>query len=299
MSMKIAVMGAGAVGCYYGAKLAQAGHDVVLIARAEHVEAINARGLLLETRGVQQVVKLRASVDVSAVQGASLVLFCVKSMATETAGQAMAEHLATDATVLSLQNSVDNAERLQTLLSQPVIPVAVYVATDMAGHGHVRHHGGGGLVLGSAPASVGLAAMLTAAGIPSTVSDNAIGALWAKIILNCAYNAISAISQDDYGTVVKAPGINAVIRDVVEECMAVADKLGVVIPGNIWSAVEGIPLTMPTQLSSTAQDLARGKPTEIDHLNGYIVRKGREVGVPTPANQVLWALVKLLEIKTG
>jgi 2-dehydropantoate 2-reductase len=294
-TMKIAVMGAGAVGCYYGARLAEAGHDVVLIARPEHVEAINARGLWLEKDGAQQVIQLRASAHVNAVQDASLVLFCVKSMDTETAGKAMAQHLAADATVLSLQNSVDNAECLQRILSQAVIPAVVYVATVMAGPGHVRHHGGGELVLGSSPASIELAAMLTTAGIPSTVSDNAIGALWAKMVLNCAYNAMSAISQQDYGTMAKGTGVMDVINDVVQECLAVADKLGVVIPGDSWSAVERVPLTMPRQLSSTAQDLARGKPTEIDHLNGYIVRKGQELGIATPANRMLLALVKLLE----
>ena len=120
--MKIAVMGAGAVGCYYGGMLARAGHEVTLIARAHHATAINASGLLLETQAFTQRVRVAASTDASAVRGAQWVLFCVKSTDTESAGRALAPHLAEGAVVLSLQNGVDNAERLQATIGHPVIP---------------------------------------------------------------------------------------------------------------------------------------------------------------------------------
>src|SRR5262249_56169153 len=110
------------------------------------------------------------------------------------------------------------------------------------------------------------------AGIPAQTSDKVMGALWLKLILNCAYNAVSAITQLPYGRAVQGEGIEAVMRDVVAECMAVAKADGVTVPGDVWAAVEKIVQTMPTQLSSTAQDLARGKRSEIDHLNGYVVR---------------------------
>jgi 2-dehydropantoate 2-reductase len=293
--MKVAVMGAGAVGCYYGAMLARAGHDVTLIGRPRHVDAVRAQGLLLEMQGFKGHVPMAASTGADAASGASVVLFCVKSADTESAGRALQPHLGPDTLVLSLQNGVDNAERLQAILPQTVVPAVVYVATEMAGPGHVRHHGRGELVIGSAAGSEGIAREFTAAGIPVEVSDNAIGALWAKLIVNCAYNALSAITQMPYGELSKGQGVEQVLRDVVHECLAVAQAQGVTVPGDSWAAVQKIVQTMPTQLSSTAQDLARGKATEIDYLNGYIDRKGRERAIATPVNRVLHALVKLLE----
>lgn len=175
----------------------------------------------------------------------------------------------------------------------------VYVAVEMAGAGHVRHHGRGELVLGPSPRSDEAAGVLSAAGIPATVSGNAMGELWAKLILNCAYNALSAATQLPYGRLVEGEGVLDAMRDVVDECLAVAAAAGVAVPGDTWEAVLRISRTMPTQLSSTAQDLARGKPSEIDHLNGYIVRKGGQLRVPTPANRMLHSLVKLLESRRG
>jgi len=178
--MKVAVMGAGAVGCYYGGMLARAGHEVTLIGRPQHVDAVRASGLLLETKEFRGRVPVHASTCADAVRGAGLVLFSVKSTDTERAGADMAPHLDAGALVLSLQNGVDNAARLQSLLRQRVAPAVVYVATEMAGAGHVRHHG-------------------------------------------------------------------------------------------------------------------RGERSEIDHLNGFVLRQGEALGVPTPVNRILHTLVKLIE----
>ena len=117
--MKIAVMGAGAVGCYYGGMLARAGHEVTLIARAHHATAINASGLLLETQAFTERVRVAASTDASAADGAQWVLFCVKSTDTESAGRALAPHLAEGAVVLSLQNGVDTPSACRRPLSTP------------------------------------------------------------------------------------------------------------------------------------------------------------------------------------
>jgi 2-dehydropantoate 2-reductase len=128
-------MGAGAVGCYYGFKLARAGYDVVLIGRPQHVDAIERRGLRLETQTFDEHIRVAASTEASAVQGAQLVLFCVKSPDTERGAAAIKPHLAPDALVLSLQNGVENADRLRALLRQQVVAAAVYVGTEMAGPG--------------------------------------------------------------------------------------------------------------------------------------------------------------------
>jgi len=296
--LKVAVMGAGAVGCYYGGMLARAGHDVVLVARAQHVAAITRNGLRMETRRFDEAVRLRASADPFAVAGADLVLFCVKSSDTESAGTSLRPHLRADALVLCLQNGVDNADRLRAVLPQHrVASAVVYVASEMAGAGHVKHHGRGELVIEPVGDGNALAQALIAAGVPTEVSDNVRGALWGKLIINCAYNAVSAIAQRSYGENVRGEGIPETMRGAVAECLAVSRAEGIVVQADIEEAVARIAVTMPTQFSSTAQDLARGKRSEIDHLNGFIVRRGQAHGIPTPVNQVLWALVKLLEDK--
>jgi 2-dehydropantoate 2-reductase len=285
------------VGCFYGGMLARAGHDVVLIGRPRHVEAIEHQGLRLETQSFDEHVRVAASTEGSAVQGAQLVLFCVKSTDTESAAAAIGPHLAPDALVLSLQNGVENAEQLRTLLPQEVAAAVVYIGTEMAGPGHVRHHGRGELVIGPSETSDDVARALIGAGVPTDISDNVRGASWAKLILNCAYNALSAITQLPYGQLVKGEGITAVMRDLVDECLAVAGADGVTIPGDVDAAVGKIAETVPGQYSSTAQDLARGKRSEIDHLNGFIVRRGEALGVRTPANRVLHVIVKQIESK--
>jgi 2-dehydropantoate 2-reductase len=232
------------------------------------------------------------------VQGAQLVLFCVKSTDTESGAAAIRPYLAPDALVLSLQNGVENAEQLRTL-PQEVIAAAVYVGTEMAGPGHVRHHGRGELVIERSKASDDVARTLIAAGVPTDISDNVRGALWAKLITNCAYNALSAITQLPYGRLVKGEGVTVVLRDLVDECVAVAKADGVTLPGDVDAAVRKIAETAAGQYSSTAQDLARGKRSEIDHLNGFIVRRGEALGVATPANRLLHAIVRLIEASSG
>ena len=296
--LKFAVMGAGAVGCYYGGMLARAGHDVVLIARPLHVQAVNSVGLRLQTQTFDEQIHLQASSDASAVKNADVVLFCVKSSDTEASGSLIQPYLRADALVMCLQNGVDNADRLRSVLTRNTMSAAVvYVATEMAGPGHVKHHGRGDLVVEPCAFDKGAVDALVAAGVPAEVSSNVRGALWAKLVLNCAYNAVSAITQLPYGKTVAGVGVQDVMRDVVAECMAVAHADGVEVMGDVHAAVANLAGSMPLQKSSTAQDLARSKPTEIDFLNGFIVQRGQALDVATPANRVLWALVRLLEAK--
>jgi len=295
--MKIAVMGAGAVGCYYGGMLARAGHDVTLIGRQQHVEAILRDGLLMDTQCFREHVLLQASTEAGAVKGATLVLFCVKSTDTISAAAEIAPFLEPDALILSLQNGVDNAATLAGSVKNPALPVAVYVATEMAGPGHLKHHGRGELVIGPSEASPSLVKLFSDADIPTSISDNVPGALWAKLALNCAYNALSAITQLPYRHLMAGEGIENVMKDLVDECVAVAAAEGISIPGDLWESVKRIAQTVPDQYSSTAQDLARGKRSEIDFINGHVMRRGQALGVPTPVNRTLYAIVKLLENK--
>ena len=295
--MKVAVMGAGAVGCFYGGLLARAGASVTLVGRQQHVDAMRQRGLLLDMGGARHSVPVDTTTSASGVADADLVLFCVKSGDTEQVGRETAPYLRPDATVISFQNGVDNVERLQAVLGRPVVPAAIYVAADMAGPGHVRHHGRGDVVIGPCARSEEILALFAAAGVPARVSASAIGELWGKLVVNCAYNALSALTGMAYGRMIRLPGVEAVMRDVVGECLAVAKASGVELAPDILDRVLGLAASMPEQTSSTAQDLRRGKPTEIDHLNGFVIRKGAELGVPTPANRVLLTLVKAAEAR--
>lgn len=293
--MKVAVMGAGAVGCWYGGRLAAAGHEVVLIGRPALVEAIHQNGLRLVKGEEVETLALKATTDPGAVRGAELVLCCVKATDIADAGQAMAPYLALCTQVLSLQNGVDSAERLGAALGRPAVPVAVYVALRMAGPGTVEHLGRGELLVPACKTLAPVAALFEAAGVGVTRSDNVEGALWAKLIVNCAWNALSGLTRGTYGTLMQVPGVEALLAAVVAECLAVARALEVTIPGDRLAAVRAIATDMAGQRSSTAQDLARGRPSEIEHLNGYLVRKAEACGVAVPVNRTLLTLVRALE----
>jgi 2-dehydropantoate 2-reductase len=293
--MQVAVIGAGAVGCYYGGLLLRAGHDVTFIGRQPHVDAINAHGLLLDTEVFRGHLPAKAATDASSLGSPDLVLFCVKSADTEQAGRSLAGRLRPETSVLSLQNGVDNPQRLGAGIGHTVIPAVVYVGSEMAGPGHVRHQGGGALVIGASAASEALAQTLHAAGIQATVTGDIETTQWTKLITNCAFNALSAVASISYGPMLKVGGARNVIASAIDEAAAVARACGVAIPQDLAAEILKIPAAMPNQKSSTAQDLARGKPSEIDFLNGYVVRKGAELGIPTPTNHALQVMVKLAE----
>ena len=293
--MQVAVIGAGAVGCYYGGLLLRAGHAVTFIGRQPHVDAINAHGLLLDTKSFKGHLPARAATDTTALAPPDLVLFCVKSADTEQAGRSLAGHLRPETSVLSLQNGVDNAQRLRAVTGHAVIPAVVYVGSEMAGPGHIRHHGGGDLAIGASTASEALAQTLEAAGVHTTIAGDIEVTLWSKLVINCAFNALSAVANISYGPMLEVEGARDVVTRAVQEAIAVARACGVSMPEDLLGNILNIPTMMPAQKSSTAQDLARGKPSEIDFLNGHVVRQGIELGIPTPTNHALQVMVKLAQ----
>jgi 2-dehydropantoate 2-reductase len=301
---RVAVVGAGAVGCYFGGMLARAGAPVTLIGRATHVEAMNRDGLFIDSIKVQEKVTVFASTKLEDVRDAHLVLFSVKTVDTQSTAQMLAPLLTPLAIVVSLQNGVDNAEQIRAASGIPAIPAVVYVATAMTGPGRVKHTGRGDLIIGNLQTNSGaspaqlqeVAETFTRAGVPCKISQNVTAELWEKLIMNCAYNAISALLRSKYGRIADDPGTVEVMKQVTKEAVAVAGAVGVPLSEeSMIAAVLKLGKGMPEALSSTAQDIARGKPTEIDSLNGFLVRKGAELGVPTPVNQTLHSLVKLLE----
>jgi 2-dehydropantoate 2-reductase len=295
------VLDAGALGCYFGGMLARAGAPVTLIGRPQHVEALERVGLWLESLCFQERVPVAASVAVEAARDAALVLFCVKALDTEEAARSLAPHLSPGAIVLSLHNGVDNVGRIRAAGGFEALPAVVYVAAAMTGPGCVKHTSRVDLIVGDPTGGRRgeldhLAALLAAAGVPCVVSDDIEAELWTKMSMNCAYNAVSALGRARYGRVAKHPHAREVLRLAVEETAAVARASGVHLQGAILvGAAFRLGEAMSEATSSTAQDIRRGRRTEIDSLNGDVARRGAELGVPTPVNRTLHALVKLRE----
>jgi 2-dehydropantoate 2-reductase len=298
---KIAVVGAGAVGGYFGGLLARAGAPVVMIGRETFVEAVKKNGLFLDTLQFQQSVQVEASTELNAVLGAEVVLFCVKTTDNTATARALAPLLAPGAVVLSMQNGVDNVEQIRAAAQIEALPTVVYVAASVPEPGRVKHVGRGDLVVG--PENVmtkRIAALFSRANVPCRISDNIQGELWTKLVWNCALNAISALGRAKYGQIAASADAWKVVEGAVYEVLAVARAARIHPPGleDPKAAIAGalkVATQMSEALSSTGQDLNRGKRTEIDSLNGYVSRRGAELGVPTPVNQALYALVKLAE----
>jgi 2-dehydropantoate 2-reductase len=327
---RVAVVGAGAVGSYFGGMLARSGVPVTLIARAAHVEAIRANKLFIDAMSFQERVAVNASTEISAARDADVVLFCVKMTDTEEAARSLAPYLAPNAIVVSLQNGVDNVPRIRAASGIDALAAVVYIAAAIPEPGHVKHSGGGSLAVGelserkpadrkqadsklvdrnspsksSAPPAgraERIAALFTAAGVPCRVSQDIEADLWSKFVLNCAGNAVTGITQISYERLAHSAITRDIFNLVIGETVAVARAAGVKLP-EVDYVSEGLKFLQGVgadATSSTAQDLARGKRTEIDSLNGYVARRGKELGIATPANLVLSALVKLLEEKAA
>jgi 2-dehydropantoate 2-reductase len=298
---KIAVVGAGAVGGYFGGMLARAGAPVVFIGRPGFVDAVKRDGLLLDTVQFKERVKAETSSDLAAARDAEIVLFCVKTTDTAETARALAPLLAKNALVVSMQNGVDNAEQIHAASGLHALAAAVYVAASVPSPGTVKHVGRGDLVVG--PKNVAterIAAVFERAGVPCRISDHLAAELWTKLVWNCGLNAVSALGKATYGDIIANEDARQLVEGAVFEVIFVAKAAGVHLPlfDDPKAAMAGgyrIAEAMAATRSSTAQDMMRGKKTEIDSLNGFIVRKGRALGVPTPINHALFSLVKLAE----
>lgn len=300
---RVAVVGAGAVGGYFGGLMALAGAPVVMIGRPAFVDALRQGGLSLDTLQFQKRVEVEASTDLSAARGADLVLFCVKATDNAETAKTLVPFLKPGTIVISLQNGVDNVEQIREAAGIDVLPAVVYIAVSMEKPGRIKHVSRGDLVLDARNERAHKAAeIFRQAAIPCRLSDNMEGELWTKLLWNCALNAISALGQARYGQIAESDDGRKLVRAVVEEALAVARAANIVLPDvrDSDAAMAGamkIATNAAPALSSTAQDINRGKRTEIDSLNGFIARRGAALGVATPVNHALYTLVKLLELR--
>jgi len=300
---RIAVVGAGAVGGYFGGMFAHAGAPTVFVGRKHFADAVNAKGLVLHKSQGQERIRVKATTEISAVRDCSLILFCVKANDTLEAARQMVPFVRPDATVVCLQNGVENAEQVRAAANAVAISAAVYVAVSVPESGRVKHLARGDLIIGPPSEKMtDIANIFIRAGIPCGISDNIEGELWVKLLCNCALNAISALGRARYGQIAQNSDARQLMEQIVDEVMAVARAARVVLPGisdrqSGMAAAMEIATQMADALSSTAQDLYLGRPTEIEALNGYISRRGAQLGVAVPVNHALFTLVKLAEQK--
>ena len=298
---RIAVVGAGAVGGYFGGMFARAGAPIVFIGRKHFAEAVNSNGLILDQLHGQERITAEATAEMSRVRDCSLILLSVKANDTSATATQMAPFVRPDAIVVCLQNGVDNADKVRAAANVAAVPAVVYVAVSVPESGRVKHLARGDLIIGPpSEQTTYLADVFVRAGIPCRVSENIEGELWLKLLRNCALNAISALGHVRYGQIAQNDDAKKLMEQIVDEVLAVASAAGVALPGvddrkSGMAAAMELATQMAGAFSSTAQDLNRGRLTEIDALNGYISRRGAELGIPVPVNHALFTLVKLAE----
>ncbi len=307
--MRIAVMGAGAMGSAFGGYLALAGHDVTLVdVRRECVDAVNDRGLLLRLPGGEErQVALSAATDPSGLAHLDLVIVLTKAFATADAARSLKGVVGAATWVVTLQNGIGNDRALAAVLgaervvggtttvgAEQTEPGTTTVAPSTASGDTVTY-------LGTPPGAAGgevtrVAEVLTAAGLPAVVLPSAEEAVWTKVALAAPMASISAVLGWTVADVYRNPHTRQLLRTLFDEIMAVAAARRVLVdPDTVWGYCEHTWQTVGPHMTSMAVDVRRGRRTEIDALNLEVARLGEAAGVPAPANRSLGLLVQALE----
>ena len=302
--MKILVMGTGAVGSFYGGKLADAGHEVTFIARGETLRALKQNGLTVKSlHGDFHLSRVHVTDQPQEVKECDLVLVCVKSYDTAAATSLLRSVVGPDTILLSLQNGVENEELLaRELGSSQVMGGMAYIGAELVSPGVVVHSAAGHIVFGErdgqqTPRAERVEQIFREAGIQAQLSPHITVVLWDKLVWNAAFNAITTLTRSTVGEVLAHPRTRALVRDTMLEVITVAQAQGLDVKES--RADEHIagsdhpPLS--TFATSMSQDLARGKRLEYDALNGAVVRYGERLEVLVPINRTLHQLLARLD----
>lgn len=301
--MRIAAMAAGAVGGYFGARLAAAGHDVFFIARGANLAAIKANGLTIESvHGDLHLPKVHVTEDPKTVGPVDVVLFAVKLWDTEKAAE-LTKPMVNEATrVITLQNGIDSAERLAPILgTDQTVGGVTYIATTIAAPGVIKHTSAFakmsfGRADNKADATLDqFVAAGKAAGIDLGLSPDITAERWKKFIFLSAMSGATATLRSSIGPIAADPETRAFIKQLMEEAYAVGRASGVALDRSIiderMAQITGN--IEPGMKASMAHDLERGNRLELDWLSGKVRALGRELGIPTPASDIVWTVLKL------
>jgi 2-dehydropantoate 2-reductase len=299
--MRMAVMAAGAVGGYFGARMAAAGHDVAFIARGAHRDAIRRDGLIVESGlGNLHLKSVTVANDPKAIGPVDCVLFAVKLWDTEAAGEQTKPLVGTDTRVITLQNGVDSVERLAPILGDAAtIGGATYVVSKIARPGVIVHNGTTAKILCGRldrrpdPVLAGYVGEIKAAGIDITLSNDMLLDLWKKFALLTGTSGATASTRQPLGVIRDDPDMRAFIVRLMQETAAVGRAAGVPFAGDFEAELERTVASFPpTMKASMANDLDAGNRLELDWLAGKVAALGRKHGVPTPTHDAVYAILK-------
>jgi len=300
--MRIAVVGAGAMGSVYGGRLALAGHDVTLIdLRADHVAAINQHGLRLSGVNGEEVIRIPAVTDATGLAPAELVIVFVDANATQAAAATAARLLRPDGSVLTLQNGIGNVEALSAVLGAAGVVGGITLnSANLPAAGHADHSHEGPSWIGEldgrrSPRVEALAAQLAEAGFETIVTTDVLAQIWNKFLLNCAINPLSAITGLLPGEIAETRALDALQAKLVEEVIAVAQAKGIRLPDPDPLSTVRAHCRERFNRPSMLQHVEQGRRTEIDALNGALVREAAALGLLVPYNDAVARLVKGVE----
>ena len=299
--MRVAVLGAGGIGGYYGALLARSGHDVTFIARGAHLEAMQRRGLTLRTAEGEATTPVTASGDAAGVGTVDLVLFSVKSYDTETAAQALTPLMARDTAVITLQNGLDNVEAIASVVgSEAVLAGAVYIALQLVGPGVILRAGGEGrMIFGELNGTLTervqrIASVLRQSGIPHEVTTDSRRVLWDKFLFITGVGGVTALARSGIGPLLASVAGRSLLHTACAEIVAVAQAQGAHLRAAAVDAALAQAATLPASWrSSMARDLEENRRLEVDALSGAVVRRGIKYGIPTPVHRTIVACLSV------
>jgi 2-dehydropantoate 2-reductase len=299
--MRIAIMGAGAVGAYFGAKLAAAGHDLVFVARGQHLEALRRRGLRIDSAdGELHVTESLFTDEPSRAGLVDLVLFCVKSYDTDTAARAIAPMIGAETKILSLQNGIDNPEKIAGLWSAPrTLAGVVYIGAQVSEPGVILHSSGGKIVFGPiSGAGVGAESIeqtFSAAQIPCALRNDIQRLQWSKLVWNAPFCAISCLARANVKQILESAPLKKLAIDCMAEVQAAALTRAIELPRSLFDETIGFSSGLGAFKPSMLQDLEAAKPLEYEALNGIVVKLLQEAGKAAPVNAAFYAMLQHLD----